>query len=93
MKYVFLFIFLFVPTVTFAATMPSAVCPTGYTTLVKEQIILAEDTCPVGYSAVDTVENCQGSNADICALFVPANTEYNDRSGTYVFTMPCTDIE
>lgn len=76
-----------IPTATFSATTPRTTCPSGYTTITENNLVV-EDTCPAGYSSAGTANSCNDTNGP-CIMFAEANTEYKDASGTYVFTSDC----
>lgn len=69
-------------------------CPAGYKTIVEPNMIVAESSCPSGYVSVGTADSCLVSSPNgSCLLFAKANTEYEDDSGTFVFTSICEMTE
>ena len=72
------------------AAAPSTSCPSGYTAVVEEYMIIADDACPAGYTSVGTATSCIASNpGGSCIMYAPANTTYSDGTGSYVFEQAC----
>ena len=89
MKRIIVLYLAIVPVCAFAAE-PSTSCPSGYTAVVEEYMIIADDACSSGYTSAGTATSCIASNpGGSCIMYAPANTTYSDNTGSYVFEQAC----
>ena len=89
MKRIFILFLTIAPAGAIAAA-PSTSCPSGYVTIKEEYMTIANNSCPTGYTSAGTTTSCLvTSPAGSCIMYAPANTQYTDASGTYVFTSAC----
>ena len=78
-----------VPVCAFAAE-PSTSCPSGYTAVVEEYMIIADDACSSGYTSAGTASSCIASNpGGSCIMYAPVGVSYTDATGTYEFEQAC----
>ena len=90
MKRMIVLVLAIVPVCAIAAA-PSTSCPSGYTAVVEEYMIIADGACPSGYTSAGTATSCLASNpGGSCIMYAPANTTYSDNTGSYVFEQSCT---
>ena len=72
------------------AAAPSTSCPSGYTAVVEEYMIIADDACPSNYSSAGTATSCIASSpGGSCIMYAPVGVSYTDATGTYEFEQPC----
>ena len=89
MKCLFVFILAIAPCASFA-TAPSTSCPSGYVAIEEEYMNIANTSCPSGYTSAGTAASCLiTSPTGSCIMYAPANTEYDDVAGVYLFTAAC----
>ncbi len=93
MKRIIVLLLAIVPMYAIAAE-PSILCPSGYQQLTKSAITISDDACPAGHTSVATARACDSvallvNKPQTCIMFAPANTNYSDRTGTYVYTESC----
>ena len=89
MKRIIVLVLAIVPVGAIAAA-PSTSCPSGYTAVMEEYMIIADGACPSGYTSAGTATSCLASNpGGSCIMYAPANTTYSDSTGSYVFEQAC----
>ena len=90
MKRIIVLVLAIAPVCAIAAA-PSTSCPSGYTAVVEEYMIIADGACPSsGYRSAGTATSCLASNpGGSCIMYAPANTTYSDNTGSYVFEQSC----
>lgn len=72
------------------AADPITACPSGYVAVIESVMIISDDACPAGYKSAGAAHSCLlPSPGGSCIMYAPAETDYNDANGTYVFEQVC----
>ena len=86
----FVFVLLAIVPVGAFAAAPSTSCPSGYTAIEEEYMIIADGACPTGYQSAGTATSCLASNpGGSCIMYAPVGVSYTDNTGTYEFEQVC----
>lgn len=89
MKYLFI-LALFIMPVVARGTEPATTCPAGYLQIDEPLIVIANDTCPSGYTTAGRAESCLVSSPQgVCMMYAPTDTSYSDDTGSYTYTTIC----
>lgn len=87
----FVFVYLVCPMFEADAAEPSEKCPDNYIAMNKSGVLLADSSCPSGYSSLpgDAVSCLVTNSSGVCIMYVPQDVSYTDSIGTYKYTSAC----
>ena len=86
-----IFIFSFICATANGETLMTS-CPVSYTTIKHDDVIIAENSCPDGYTQASSgITSCiTNPTSNDCWLFAPAGTLFDDEYGQFKFNDVCT---
>ena len=72
------------------AAAPSTTCPVGFVTIVESAMVVADSTCPTGYTSVGNASSCLVTTPEgACIMYAPAEITYSDTGGSYHYIPLC----
>ncbi len=90
-KLIFFLMFFCFITDSFSASLITE-CPSGFIAVEEEDynIVDEAESCPTGTQVISGYNNsCIDNSGFDCVMYAPADIQYTDETGTYIYTEIC----